>query len=311
MAGHDHSHGAEAPENKLWMAFALTSTFLVVEAAAGFLSGSLALLSDAAHMLTDVLALGVSLAAIRFAKRAADRRRTFGYYRFEILAAVFNAVLLFLVAFYILFEAIQRLRNPAEVASTTMLVVAILGLAINLIAMRLLQASSKESLNVKGAYLEVWADMIGSIGVVLGAIVIRVTGWQWVDSVVAVAIGFWVVPRTWSLLSDSLHILLQGVPDGFDLAKIEADMRTVPGVADIHDLHLWALTSGRNVLTAHLVLTDGAGDEQAVLKGASDLLHEQYKITGTTLQIEPRGFHTETDHGDDDHAEHRDVSAKP
>lgn len=307
---HEHSHGKEAPENRLWIALALTGTFLVVEAVAGFLSESLALLSDAAHMLTDVLALGVSLLAIRFAKRAADQRRTFGYHRFEILAAVFNAALLFVVAFYILFEAIQRLRNPAEVASTTMLVVATLGLIINLIAMRLLQASSKESLNVKGAYLEVWADMIGSIGVIAGAIVIRLTGWQWVDSVVAIAIGFWVVPRTWSLLGDSLHILLQGVPDGFDLARIEADMRTVPGVADIHDLHLWALTSGRNVMTAHLVLADGVTDEQAVLKATSELLHERYKITGTTLQIEPRGFHTEAEHDDDDHAEHRDEAAK-
>jgi cobalt-zinc-cadmium efflux system protein len=311
MAAHEHSHGAQAPENRLWIALALTGTFLVVEAAAGFLSDSLALLSDAAHMLTDVLALGVSLAAVRFAKRAADARRTFGYHRFEILAAVFNAVLLFLVAFYILFEAIQRLRHTAEVASTTMLVVAIFGLVVNLIAMRMLQASSKESLNVKGAYLEVWADMVGSIGVIIGALVIHFTGWQWVDSVVAIGIGFWVVPRTWSLLSESLHILLQGVPEGFDLAKIEADMRAVPGVADIHDLHLWALTSGRNVMTAHLVLADSVSDEQAVLKATSELLHERYKITGTTLQIEPRGFHTEATHGDDDHAEHRDAAGKP
>ena len=148
------------------------------------------------------------------------------------------------------------------------------------------------------------------MGVIAGALVSRLTGWQWVDSVVAIAIGFWVVPRTWSLLGDSLHILLQGVPDGFDLARIEADMRTVPGVADIHDLHLWALTSGRNVMTAHLVLADGVTDEQAVLKATSELLHERYKITGTTLQIEPRGFHTEAEHDDDDHAEHRDEAAK-
>lgn len=307
MAAHDHSHGAAAPENRLWIALALTGTFLVVEAIAGFISGSLALLSDAAHMLTDALALAVSLAAVRFAKRAADTRRTFGYHRFEILAALFNAVLLFLVAFYILYEAIQRFRNPGEVASLTMLVVATLGLIINLIAMRLLQASSKESLNVKGAYLEVWADMVGSIGVIVGAVVIYFTGWQWVDSLVAIAIGFWVVPRTWSLLSDSLHILLQGVPDGFDLSQIDADMRAVPGVESLHDLHFWALTSGRNVLTAHLVLADGVGDEQAVLKAITAMLHERYKITGTTLQIEPKGFHTEAAHGDDDHAAHPDA----
>ncbi|MEK6805754.1 MAG: cation diffusion facilitator family transporter [Pseudomonadota bacterium] len=303
---HDHSHGASVPENKLWIALALTGSFMLVEAVAGFLSGSLALLSDAAHMLTDVAALGISLAAVRFARRAPDAKRSFGYYRFEILAAAFNAVVLFLVAFYILFEAVQRFRNPEAVGSGTMLVVATLGLIINLIAMRLLKASSTESLNVKSAYLEVWADMIGSIGVIAGAIVIRLTAWQWVDSAVAVGIGFWVIPRTWKLLSESLHILLQGVPYGFDLAKIEADMRAVPGVAEIHDLHLWALTSGRNVLTAHLVLAAEVSDEQTVLQATSELLHERYKITGTTLQIEPKGFHAEAAHDGDDHAEHRE-----
>jgi len=298
---HDHSHGGEAPEGKLWLALALTGSFLVVEAVTGFLSHSLALLSDAAHMLTDVAALGISIAAIRLAKRAPDSRRTFGYHRFEILAAAFNAVVLFLVAFYILFEAIQRFRSPAEVADGTMMVVATLGLIVNLIAMRILKALSAESLNVKGAYLEVWADMVGSIGVIIGAIVIRLTGWQWVDSVVAVGIGFWVIPRTWSLLSDSLHILLQGVPDGFDIAKIEADMRAVKGVVDIHELHLWALTSGRNVLTAHLVLADGVADEQAILKDTSELLSVRYQITGTTLQIEPKDFHPAKAHHEHEH----------
>lgn len=295
--GHEHSHGENAPERKLWIALGLTGTFLIVEAVAGFLTHSLALLSDATHMLTDVAALAIALAAIRIGRRAADHKRSFGYYRFEILAAAFNAVVLFLVAFYILFEAIQRFRNPAEIASSAMLVVAVIGLAVNLIAMRVLRDSSAQSLNVKGAYLEVWADMIGSLGVIGAALIIRFTGWWWVDALVAVGIGFWVLPRTWALLRDSMNILLQGVPEGFDLALIEADIKVIPGVTDVHDLHLWALTSGRNVLTAHLVLSAQANNEKEVLKAASEMLSTRYNITGTTLQVEPAGFHP----SDDDH----------
>lgn len=291
--GHEHSHGAHAPERKLWVALGLTGTFLIVEATAGFLTHSLALLSDATHMLTDVAALGIALSAIRIGRRAADHKRSFGYYRFEILAAAFNAVVLFLVAFYILFEAVQRFRNSAEIASAPMLAVAVMGLVVNLIAMRVLRESSSESLNVKGAYLEVWADMIGSVGVIGAALIIRFTGWWWVDAVVAVGIGFWVLPRTWALLRDSMNILLQGVPEGFDLALIEAVIKIIPGVAEVHDLHLWALTSGRNVLTAHLVLTPQASNEKEVLRATSELLRERYNITSTTLQVEPVGFHLE------------------
>ena len=227
------------------------------------------------------------------AKRAADRKRTFGYARFEILAAAFNALLLFGVAFYILYEAYLRLQAPAEIQSTGMLVIAVLGLIVNLISMRLLSAASGESLNVKGAYLEVWSDMLGSIGVIIAAVLIMLTGWGWVDSVVAAAIGFWVVPRTWTLLKASMNVLLQGVPDGIDIDAVEQAIHAVPGVREVHDLHIWALTSGKNVLSTHLVVDPAQGSEQQVLAQVTELLHEQFDISHVTIQIEGAGFHQE------------------
>ena len=292
-AGHSHATVRAGHERKLWMALGLTGSFMIAEVIGAFVTGSLALLSDAAHMMTDTLALAISLVAIQVAKRAADRKRTFGYARFEILAAAFNALLLFVVAFYILYEAYQRLQAPAEIQSTGMLVIAVLGLIVNLISMRLLSAASDESLNVKGAYLEVWSDMLGSIGVILAAVVIMFTGWAWVDSVVAAAIGFWVLPRTWTLLKESMNVLLQGVPDGIDIDAVEQAICAVPGVKEVHDLHVWALTSGKNVLSTHLVADPALGSEQQILAQVTELLHEQFDISHVTLQIEGEGFHQE------------------
>lgn len=292
-AGHSHATVRAGHERKLWLALGLTGSFMIAEVIGAFVTGSLALLSDAAHMMTDTLALAISLVAIQVAKRAADRKRTFGYARFEILAAAFNALLLFVVAFYILYEAYQRLQAPAEIQSTGMLVIAVLGLIVNLISMRLLSAASDESLNVKGAYLEVWSDMLGSIGVILAAVVIMFTGWAWVDSVVAAAIGFWVLPRTWTLLKESMNVLLQGVPDGIDIDAVEQAICAVPGVKEVHDLHVWALTSGKNVLSTHLVADPALGSEQQILTQVTELLHEQFDISHVTLQIEGEGFHQE------------------
>ncbi|MBJ2252470.1 cation transporter [Pseudomonas sp. MF6784] len=292
-AGHSHATVRAGHERKLWMALGLTGSFMIAEVIGAFVTGSLALLSDAAHMMTDALALAISLVAIQVAKRAADRKRTFGYARFEILAAAFNALLLFGVAFYILYEAYLRLQAPAEIQSTGMLVIAVLGLIVNLISMRLLSAASGESLNVKGAYLEVWSDMLGSIGVIIAAVLIMFTGWGWVDSVVAAAIGFWVVPRTWTLLKASMNVLLQGVPDGIDIDAVEQAIHAVPGVRKVHDLHIWALTSGKNVLSTHLVVDPAQGSEQQVLAQVTELLHEQFDISHVTIQIEGAGFHQE------------------
>jgi cation diffusion facilitator family transporter len=191
----------------------LTMTFLIIEVVAGLITQSLALLSDAAHMFTDAAALAIALAAIKIAKRPADDKRTFGYQRFEILAALFNASMLFFVAMYILYEAYQRFTQPPEIQSIGMLVVASIGLIINLISMKILMSSATESLNMKGAYLEVLSDALGSVGVIIGAVIIYYTNWYWVDTIIAVAIGFWVLPRTWILLKQSINILLEGVPE--------------------------------------------------------------------------------------------------
>lgn len=283
----NHAHAVPAGENErvLWLALGLTGTFLFVEAAAGFWLNSLALLADAAHMFTDVAALSIAVAAVRISRKPADQQRTFGYHRFEILAAAFNAVLLFAVALYILVEAYGRLRNPSEVQSTGMLVVAAVGLVVNLISMRLLQSGKDRSLNLKGAYLEVWADMLGSLGVIAAAIAIRFTGWTRIDAVVAVGIGLWVLPRTWTLLRESLNILLEGAPEGVDVRQVAADIGAVDGVTEVHDLHVWALTSGKNSLTAHVVHRNDV--EPASLRDAlKQLLAERFRVFHTTLQLE-------------------------
>ncbi|WP_162096096.1 cation diffusion facilitator family transporter [Pseudomonas chlororaphis] len=290
-AGHSHGQVRAGHERTLWMALGLTGSFMIAEVIGAFITGSLALLSDAAHMMTDALALAISLVAIQVGKREADRKRTFGYARFEILAAEFNAILLFVVAFYILFEAWQRLSAPAEIQSTGMLVIAVLGLIVNLISMRLLASASAESLNVKGAYLEVWSDMLGSIGVIVAALVIMYTGWGWVDSLVAAAIGFWVLPRTWTLLRESMNVLLQGVPDGIDIDEVEQGIRAIDGVTEVHDLHLWALTSGKNVMSTHLVADLGRRSEQQILAEVTELMHERFDISHVTVQVEQAGFH--------------------
>lgn len=294
-AGHDHGAGT-ANEKSLWLVLGLTSAFMIAEIAGGLLTKSLALISDAAHMFTDAAALAIALAAIRIGKRAADHKRTFGYYRFEILAAAFNAVVLFLVAGYILYEAIQRFRNPPDIQSMGMLVIATIGLAVNFIGMRMLQGGSEKSLNVKGAYLEVWADMIGSLGVILAAIVIYFTQWAWVDAVVAAGIGLWVVPRTWKLLKESMNILLEGVPRDVALDNVEKALLEVPGVCEIHDLHVWALTSGKNSLTVHLVPAKDA-DEQTVLRATTEMLASRFSIRHATVQVEAAACDMKDAHG--------------
>lgn len=297
-AGHSHANVRAGHERPLWIALALTTSFMLAEVVGALITGSLALLSDAAHMFTDSAALAVALVAIWIAMRAADRKRTFGYYRFEILAAAFNAVLLFLVAMYILYEAYQRLRTPVEVQSLGMLVIASIGLVVNLISMRLLRGGSSESLNVKGAYLEVWSDLLGSIGVIVAAIVIRFTGWTWVDPLVGAGIGLWVLPRTWVLLKASINILLQGVPEGVDIEKLEAAIRAVPGVTDLHSLHVWALTSGKTVMSAHIVFDPSLGDERQVVAKISELVEHEFEIEHSTVQVEIVGVDVHSPHAE-------------
>lgn len=282
---HQHGEIRALPESRLWIAFGLTSTFMIVEVVGGLWTGSLALISDAMHMMTDAIALLLALIAIRAGRKAADLMRTYGYARFEILAAAVNALVLLGVAFYILYEAYRRLDAPPDIQSGGMLVVAIAGLVINLVSMRLLAGAKDESLNLKGAYLEVWADMLGSVAVIAGAVVIWLTGWRWVDSALAVAIGFMVFPRTWVLLRECINLLLEGVPPGMSLSAVRDTIVQTPGVTDVHDIHLWAITQKQPLLTAHVVLREGA-DGESVRLDIEQRLQEGFDLHHTTLQME-------------------------
>ena len=290
--GHEHGH-SHLParirhERPLWIAFGLTLLFLLVEVVGGLLSNSLALLSDAAHMMTDVLALGIALFAVRMSRRPPDARRTYGYARMEAIGALANGGLLFVAAGFILWEALGRFRAPQAVASDAMLVVAVVGLLVNLVSMRLLAAGAGESLNVRGAYMEVWSDMLGSLGVIAGALLIRFTGWIVVDPVIAVLIGLWVLPRTWLLLRAAAQVLMQGVPAGLDIDEVRDAMQALPGVETVHDLHVWALGSREPILTAHVLLADDVGDADGLRAGLAAMLRERFDIDHATLQLEAR-----------------------
>jgi len=285
---HAHDHTAGANSKALSWALALTTTYLIAEVVGAFVFNSLALLSDAAHMMTDVVALLIALLAIKVGRKAADDRRTFGYKRFEILAAAFNALLLFAVAIYVLVEAIGRFRAPEPVQSVGMLIVAAIGLLVNLTSMRILTSGKDRSLNLKGAYLEVWADMIGSIGVIAGALTIRFAGWTWVDPVVAVAIGLWVLPRTWVLLRDTTNILLEGVPGGIKLSELRTVIGGVPGVAGVHDLHVWSMTTDDVSCTVHVTLAARA-DPDRVRQAVAAALDTRFGIEHSTIQTEASG----------------------
>lgn len=305
-AGHDHSHAVvtEGNAKKLTFALALTSSFLIIEVIAGFMTQSLALLSDAAHMFTDAAALAIALVAIKIGKLPADDKRTFGYQRFEILAALFNAMMLFMVAIYILFEAYQRFNHPPEIQSMGMMIVAVIGLIINLISMKILFSSAQDSLNVKGAYLEVLSDAIGSVGVIVGGAIIYFTGWMWIDTLIAVLIGFWVLPRTWVLLKQSINILLEGVPEEIDIEKLRNDLLALQGVENIHQLKVWAITSKNVHLTVHLYAPQA--DRKLLYQEAMEMLSHAHGITEMTLQIEDDDCHLHSHtHEKHDHADHQ------
>ena len=281
-----HRHGGSTNhEARLRWAFGLTASLLAAEVAGGLLTNSLALLSDAAHMATDLFALAVSLAAVRLARKPPDAKRTYGYARTEAIGALINGILLFIVAGFIFWEAVGRVRSPAPVASTGMLVIAAAGLAVNLASMRVLKAGSGESLNVKGAYLEVWSDMLGSVGVIIGALVIKLTGWTAADPVIAVLIGFWVLPRAGKLVREAGHILMEGVPAGVSLAEVRAALLAKAGVASVHDLHVWSLGSHEPALTVHVVAEEGV-DVTGLRELLAAALRSEFGIGHVTLQME-------------------------
>jgi cobalt-zinc-cadmium efflux system protein len=271
------------------IAFCLTLSFMVVEVVAGLAANSVALLSDALHMGTDVLGLGMALAAVQLAARPAPAHRTYGTYRLEVLAALANAALLFGVAAYILYEAVQRFQSPEAVASGAMLVVAIIGLGVNLVSFRLLTAGAKESLNVKGAFFEVLSDLLGSLGVIIAAVVVALTGWPYADPLIGAGIGLFILPRTWRLATQAVRILMEAAPPGLDVEQVRADVRGVPGVKDVHDLHIWTLTSGLDAASGHIT-SEPTADLATVLTAVHDVLADRYDVAHATIQVEPDGF---------------------
>jgi cobalt-zinc-cadmium efflux system protein len=292
--GQDHAHStvaARASERyrpRLVVAFTIAATFLVVETIVAFVSQSLVLLSDAGHMLTDVVGVGMALAAITVASRAGGGRgrRTFGLYRLEVLAALANAILLFGVAGYVLWAAVRRLGDPVDVPAAPVLAVAAVGLVLNLVSYLLLRRGAEESMNVRGAALEVLADTVGSAVVLVAAVVMGVTSWDWVDPVAAIGLGLFILPRAARLAAQALRVLLQAAPPHIDLAGVQADLAGIPGVLDVHDLHIWTLTSDMEVATAHVMIGPST-DSHAVLDQAQQRLRERHGVEHATLQLEP------------------------
>lgn len=286
----DHAPtAADKNAKRLGLVFGLTAFYLVVEVVGGILTNSLALLADAGHMLTDVAGTGLALLAIKFARRPASPKRTYGYYRAEILAALANAVVLIVVSLYVLYEAYRRFREPPEVQSGAMLLVAGIGLCVNLIGVWLLRSGSSESLNLKGAYFEVLSDALTSIGVIVAGIIMLTTGWYYADPLVSAAIGLFILPRTWRLLSDAVGILLEGTPSDVNLAAVREAITSVPGVKGVHDLHAWTLTSGVNALSAHVVM-HAESSLGEVLSAVHRKIMDGFPITHVTVQVEPDGF---------------------
>jgi len=288
---HTHGSGTAAGQHKgrLKAALALTASFMVVQAIGGLVTGSLALLADSAHMLTDAGGLALALIAIRFAERPATPQKTYGYVRLEILSALLNAVVLLLLTIFILYEAVDRFLNPPPIMAGPMLAVAVVGLVVNLISMKLLSAGSSESLNVKGAYFEVMSDMLGSLGVIIAALIVMFTGWRLADPIVGAGIGLFIIPRTWSLLKQAVHILMEGTPPEIDLVLLEQTIKEMPGVVAIHDLHVWTITSGLDSMSCHVVIADMTRARETLL-AVNEAMKAKFNLTHTTVQIEDQAL---------------------
>jgi cobalt-zinc-cadmium efflux system protein len=291
--GHGHDHGATTAaaghRGRLAVVLVLTVGVLVAEVVGAALSGSLALLADAGHMATDALGIGLALGAVTLAQRAPRGRRTFGWQRLEILAAVANGVLLLAVGAFVVVEAVRRIGDPPEIGSGIMLAVAGVGLVVNLVGLAVLRSGRRDSLPVRGAYLEVLGDALGSVAVVVAAVVISVTGWTPADTVASLVVGALVLPRAWQLLREALDVLLEAAPRGVDLDRVREHMKGVDGVLDVHDLHAWTITSGLPVLSAHVVVTEealDAGHGGRVLDALCSCLGSHFDVEHCTFQLE-------------------------
>ncbi|MDO9069133.1 MAG: cation diffusion facilitator family transporter [Deltaproteobacteria bacterium] len=283
---HKHDHRADSLKGLKWT-LALTALLMLVEFAGGWLSGSLALISDAGHMLTDVLALGLSLLAIRFAVTPANAKKTYGFYRLEILAALLNGVTLIVLSGYIFYEAWQRFSSPTEIKSGLMIIVALAGLAVNIAGFFVLRASSRDNLNVRGAFLHVVGDLLSSVAVIIGGLIIRFTGWLLIDPILSVLIGLMILKGAYGLVKESVDILLEAAPAGIESAEIEKALSGIKGIKALHHLHVWSLSSGIHALSAHVQIEDQmTSQSDALLAGIQELLEHKFGILHTTIQFE-------------------------
>ena len=289
--GLHHDHMREASQRTLLIVLALTFGYMLAEAIGGYLANSLALLSDAGHMLTDVAALTLSLFAVRFASRPATPRKTYGFYRLEILAALANGVTLIVLSIMICIEAYRRLRNPETVHGWTLIWISMGGLAVNIISAWKLSHYHDESLNVRGALLHVLGDLLGSVAAIAAGVMIIWRGWIWADPVFSVAISLLIIYSSWRLVADAVNVLLEGTPSHINAAAVEEAMRTVAGVRAVHDLHIWTITSGRHAVTSHVVIND-ASESYRILREVRELLAERFGLTHSTIQIEDPTFDT-------------------
>jgi len=288
---HDSAHARvrAGSRRSLSLALAATAAWFIVELVAGFYTNSLALIADAAHMLTDVAALSLSMFALKIASRPATHRKTYGYLRAEILASLANGVLLVLLALSVLYEAYHRLSNPPLVRGGAMLIVAALGLVVNLITLSLLYRSQHECLNVRGAFLHVLGDALGSIGAMVAGTAMVLWQWYLADPLVSALVSLLIMYSSWQLLRDSVDVLLEGTPRHLDVASILADLGCTEGVLSVHDLHVWSITSGMPAMSCHVVLRNDA-DHSVVLSGLSRVMREKHSIEHTTIQIEKEGW---------------------
>ncbi len=291
--GHDHVSAAGRHRGRLVLVLAITVAVLVAEVVGGLLSGSLALLADAGHLLTDAVGIGLALAAVTLAHRPAPASRSYGNFRVEILAALVNGILLLMVCAGVLVEVARRITHPGPVSAGPMLVLGVLGLVANGVAVMALRQGQTDSLNIRGAYLEVLGDLIGSVAVIVAAVVIAVTGWRRADVLASLAIAVLIVPRAIGLLRAAVHVLFESTPEGVDLDDLRAHLAAVPGVVEIHDLHVWTITSGMPVLSVHVVVEPGAMAEACGASGVLDRLcacvGDHFDVEHSTFQLEPAG----------------------
>jgi cobalt-zinc-cadmium efflux system protein len=275
--------------NKLKIVLLLVSSYIVVEVISGLLTGSLALIADAGHMLADAGGLTLALFAINFSSKPATPQRTYGFYRIEILAALANSAILILVSIYIIYDAYERIIEPPQIKGAALIIVGTIGLVVNLVGINILKGHANENLNIEGAYLEVLKDTLGSVGVVVVGIVTSISEFYLVDPIISVGLAFYILPRIWSLMKKSINILMEGVPMNISYEEVKKAILQIKGVTGVFDIHIWTITSGMDAITAHVVVSDPS-KSQTILKEISSMLENRFKITHTTIQIET--YHT-------------------